>query len=66
MFLPLRGGESTLYRGSCDGLAPVLLATAKDASLASLEPLELNLSASAPALRRCKRSANHRSALISS
>jgi hypothetical protein len=29
MFLPLRGGESTLYRGSCDGLAPVLLVTAK-------------------------------------
>jgi PAS domain S-box-containing protein len=40
MFMPVRGGDSTLHRGSGDGLAPVLLASAKDASSASLQRLE--------------------------
>jgi hypothetical protein len=40
MFLPVRGGDSTLRRGFGDGLAPVLLAGAKDASPASLQRLE--------------------------
>jgi PAS domain S-box-containing protein len=39
-FLPLSGGDSTLHRGSGEGLAPVLLACAKDASFASLVRLE--------------------------
>src|ERR1700728_1682778 len=38
--MPLRGGDSALHRGSGDGLAPVLLAGAKDASPASLQRLE--------------------------
>jgi signal transduction histidine kinase/ActR/RegA family two-component response regulator len=39
LLLPLRE-DATLRRGSGDGRAPVLLATAKDASLASLKRLE--------------------------
>ncbi|MFM0268429.1 AAA family ATPase [Paraburkholderia sediminicola] len=39
-FLPLREGDFTLYRGSGSGLAPVLLVTAIDASLACLKRLE--------------------------
>jgi len=40
VFLPLRGGDATLHRGFGDGVAPVLLASANDASFASLERLE--------------------------
>jgi PAS domain S-box-containing protein len=40
VFSPLREGDSTLYRGSGSGLAPVLLVTAADASLVSLKRLE--------------------------
>jgi PAS domain S-box-containing protein len=40
VFVPLRGGDSMLHRGSGDGLAPVLLASANDASRASVERLE--------------------------
>jgi PAS domain S-box-containing protein len=40
VFLPLRGGDSMLHRGTGDGLEPVLLASPKDASLAGLERLE--------------------------
>src|SRR5260221_7509573 len=40
VFLPLREGDFTLYRGTGCGLAPVLLATAADASLACLKRLE--------------------------
>jgi PAS domain S-box-containing protein len=39
-FSHLREGDFTLYRGSGDGLAPVLLAAPKDASPGSLERLE--------------------------
>jgi PAS domain S-box-containing protein len=40
VFSPLREGEFTLYRGSGNGLAPVLLVTAEDASLGSFKRLE--------------------------
>jgi PAS domain S-box-containing protein len=39
-FSPLREGDSPFYRGSGDGLVPVLLAAAKDGSPASLRRLE--------------------------
>ncbi|MFL9934109.1 AAA family ATPase [Paraburkholderia sp. RL18-103-BIB-C] len=39
-FLPLREGDFTLCRGSGSGLAPVLLVTAIDASLACIKRLE--------------------------
>lgn len=39
-FSPLRGGDLALYRGFGNGLAPVLLVTARDASLACLKRLE--------------------------
>ena len=39
-FSPLRGGDFALFRGFGDGLDPVLLACANDASPASLERLE--------------------------
>jgi PAS domain S-box-containing protein len=39
-FSPLRDGDLTLQRGSGSGVAPVLLLTAKDASLACLKRLE--------------------------
>jgi predicted ATPase len=39
-FSPLREGDSPFYRGSGDGLVPVLLAAAKDGSPASLKRLE--------------------------
>jgi PAS domain S-box-containing protein len=39
-FSPLREGDSTFYRGCADELGPVLLATAKDSSPASLKRLE--------------------------
>ena len=40
VFSPLREGEFTLYRGSSNGLAPVLLVAAEDASLGSFKRLE--------------------------
>src|SRR3981189_3903493 len=40
VFSPLRKGDFTLYRGTGNGLAPVLLVTAADASLACLKRLE--------------------------
>jgi predicted ATPase/signal transduction histidine kinase len=40
VFSPLREGDFTLCRGCGNGLAPILLVTAKDTSLASLERLE--------------------------
>src|SRR5579859_3015626 len=40
VFSPLREGDFTLYRGTGRGLAPVLLVTAADASLACLKRLE--------------------------
>src|SRR5258706_2906891 len=40
VFLPLREGDFTLYRGTGSGLAPVLLVTADDSSLACLKRLE--------------------------
>jgi len=40
VFAPLREGDSLLYRGSGEGLQPVLLAAAKDASPATLKRLE--------------------------
>src|SRR5271170_1483309 len=39
-FSPLRGGDFTLFRGLGDGLDPVLLACANEASPASLKRLE--------------------------
>src|SRR5271163_422273 len=39
-FSPLRDGDLTLQRGSGSGMAPVLLLTAENASLASLKRLE--------------------------
>jgi hypothetical protein len=40
VFSPLREGEFILYRGSGNGLAPVLLVAAEDASLGSVKRLE--------------------------
>jgi PAS domain S-box-containing protein len=37
---PLRDGDFTLYRGSCNGMAPILLVAAEDASPWSLKRLE--------------------------
>jgi PAS domain S-box-containing protein len=37
---PLREGDFTLYRGSCDGMAPILLVAAEDASPWSAKRLE--------------------------
>jgi serine/threonine protein kinase len=39
-FLPLREGDIALYRGSGNGLAPILLAAAEEASLGCIERLE--------------------------
>jgi hypothetical protein len=39
-FSPLRNGDLTLYRGSGDGLPPILLVTAENASASSLNRLE--------------------------
>jgi hypothetical protein len=43
VFLPLREGEFILYRGSGNGLAPVLLVAAEDASLGSFKRLKHEL-----------------------
>jgi predicted ATPase/signal transduction histidine kinase/GAF domain-containing protein/CheY-like chemotaxis protein len=40
VFSPLRAGDFTFYRGSGNGLAPILLVTAEDASVARLKRLE--------------------------
>jgi serine/threonine protein kinase len=40
VFLPLREGDIALYRGSGDGLAPILLVAAEEGSLGSVERLE--------------------------
>jgi predicted ATPase len=40
VFSPLREGDFTLYRGSCNGIAPILLVAAEDASLWSSKRLE--------------------------
>jgi PAS domain S-box-containing protein len=40
VFSPMRGGDSLFYRGSGDGLEPVLLAAARDGSPASAQRLE--------------------------
>src|ERR1700692_1300176 len=39
-FSPLREGDITLYRGSGNGLAPILLVAAKETSLGCVERLE--------------------------
>src|SRR6202165_5793542 len=39
-FSPLREGDFTLYRGSCNGMAPILLVAAEDASPWSSKRLE--------------------------
>src|SRR6202049_3934494 len=40
VFLPLREGDISLYRGSGNGLAPILLAAAEEGSLGCVERLE--------------------------
>jgi PAS domain S-box-containing protein len=40
VFSPLREGDIALYRGSGDGLAPILLVAAKETSLGSIQRLE--------------------------
>jgi PAS domain S-box-containing protein len=40
VFSPLRGGDLALYRGSGNGLAPILLVAAEGTSLGSIERLE--------------------------
>jgi PAS domain S-box-containing protein len=40
VFSPLREGDISLYRGSGNGLAPILLVTAEETSLGSVERLE--------------------------
>jgi PAS domain S-box-containing protein len=40
VFSPLRGGDLALYRGSGNGLAPILLVAAEETSLGSVERLE--------------------------
>ena len=40
VFSPLRGGDIALYRGSGNGLAPILLVAAEGASLGCIERLE--------------------------
>ena len=40
VFSPLRGGDLALYRGSGNGLAPILLVAAEGTSLCSIERLE--------------------------
>jgi hypothetical protein len=37
VFSPLREGDIALYRGSGNGLAPILLVAAKETSLGSVE-----------------------------
>src|SRR6202048_779268 len=39
VFSPLREGDIALYRGSGNGLAPILLVAAEETSLGSVEPL---------------------------
>jgi hypothetical protein len=39
-FLPLREGDIALYRGSGNGLAPILLVAAEETSLGAVERLE--------------------------
>jgi serine/threonine protein kinase len=40
VFLPLKEGDVALYRGSGEGLAPILLVAAEEASLACVRRLE--------------------------
>src|SRR5246127_4682556 len=40
VFSPLREGDIALYRGSGDGLAPILLVAAEETSLGCIERLE--------------------------
>jgi hypothetical protein len=40
VFLPLREGDISLYRGSGNGLAPILLVAAEETSLGCVERLE--------------------------
>jgi hypothetical protein len=40
VFLPLREGDVALYRGSGEGLAPILLVAAEEDSLACVRRLE--------------------------
>ena len=40
VFSPLREGDFALYRGSGNGLAPILLVAAEDASAGSLKQLQ--------------------------
>src|ERR1700692_1937345 len=40
VFLPLREGDISLYRGSGTGLAPILLVAAEETSLGCVERLE--------------------------
>ena len=40
VFSPLREGDIALYRGSGEGLAPILLVAAEDTSLDSVERLK--------------------------
>ncbi|WP_220089850.1 hypothetical protein, partial [Pseudomonas aeruginosa] len=40
VFSPLREGDIALYRGSGNGLAPILLVTAEETSLGCVERLE--------------------------
>jgi PAS domain S-box-containing protein len=40
VFSPLRGGDLTLYRGSGNGLAPILLVAAEETTIGSVERLE--------------------------
>ena len=40
IFAPLRDGDIALYRGSGNGLAPILLVAAEETSFGSVERLE--------------------------
>jgi hypothetical protein len=40
VFSPLREGDIALYRGSGDGLAPILIVVAEETSLGCVERLE--------------------------
>ena len=53
VFSPLREGDIALYRGSGNGLAPILLAAAEETSLGCVEQLkhEFALKAELHALR---------------
>jgi hypothetical protein len=46
-FSPLREGDIALYRGSGDGLAPILLVAAEETSLGSVARLNTNMRSSA-------------------